>query len=197
MEALHACSAATPLRRPLKDCPERPVQPAGKRRPWRCLPDSGRARLLLGLPKEINKPTGEAAMKLGFGSTALVLGLGLGLHLSGSAAAQQVQFACDQNGDGSVDATESRLCTDREFDEIAPGETALTEEQLFAKMTGKGVAPSFGEIDQNGDGQISRAEWSDFSAQGFAGATEASGGKMTSEDYAKWREQGRYVRPAQ
>ena len=50
-------------------------------------------------------------MKPWFGSTALVLGLGLGLHLSGSAAAQQVQYACDQNDDGSVDAIESRLCT--------------------------------------------------------------------------------------
>ena len=137
-------------------------------------------------------------MKLSFGSTALVLGIGLGVHLSGFAIAQQVQFGCDQNGDGTVEATESRLCTDREFDEIAPGKTALTEEQLFAKMTtGKGVAPNFADIDQNGDGQISRAEWSDFSAQRFAGATEASGGKMTSEDYAKWREQGLYVRPAQ
>jgi hypothetical protein len=56
---------------------------------------------------------------------------------------------------------------------------------------------TFGDIDQNGDGQISRAEWSDFSAQRFAGATEASGGKMPTEDYAKWREQGPYVRPAQ
>jgi hypothetical protein len=151
-----------------------------------------------GLPKETDSRTGEAAMKLWFGSTALLLGLGLGVHLSGFAAAQQVQFACDQNGDGSVDATESRLCTDREFDEIAPGETALKEEQLFAKMTtGQAVAPTFAEIDQNGDGQISGAEWSDFSARRFAGATEAGGGKMTNEDYARWREQGLYVRPAQ
>ena len=45
-------------------------------------------------------------MKLWFGSTALLLGLGLGVHLGGFAAAQQVQFACAQNGDGSVDATE-------------------------------------------------------------------------------------------
>jgi hypothetical protein len=134
-------------------------------------------------------------MKPWFGSTALVLGLGLGLHLSGSAAAQQVQFACDQNDDGSVDATESRLCT-IVSSKIAPGETALTEEQLFAKMTAGTATATFGDIDQNGDGQISRAEWSDFSAQRFAGATEASGGKMPTEDYAKWREQGPYVRPA-
>jgi hypothetical protein len=138
-------------------------------------------------------------MKLGFGSTTLVSSLGLCVHLTGFAAAQQIQFACDANDDGSVDVAESRLCTDREFDEIAPGETALTEEQLFAKMmTGKGaVAPTFAEIDQNGDGQVSRAEWSDFSAQRFADATKAGGGMMPVQDYDKWREQGPYVRPAQ
>jgi hypothetical protein len=104
-----------------------------------------------------------------------------------------------RNDDGSVDATESRLCTDREFDTIAPGETALTEEQLFAKMTtGKGgVAPTFAEIDQNGDGQVSRAEWGDFSAQRFADATKAGGGMMPKQDYDKWRGEGLYVRPTQ
>jgi EF hand len=128
-----------------------------------------------------------------------VSSLGLCFYLTGFAAAQQIQFDCDANDDGSVDAAESRLCTDREFDEIAPGETALTEEQLFAKMmTGKeGVAPTFAEIDQNGDGQVSRAEWSDFSAERFAEATKAGGGMMPEPDYDMWREQGPYVRPAQ
>jgi hypothetical protein len=58
-------------------------------------------------------------MKLWFGSTTLVSSLGLCVCLTDSAAAQQIQFACDANDDGSVDAAESRLCTDREFDEIA------------------------------------------------------------------------------
>ena len=68
----------------------------------------------------------------------------------------------------------------------------LTEEQLFAKMTtGKGgTSRSFAEIDQNGDGQVSRAEWSDFSAQRVGEATEAGGSMMPVQDYDKWREQG-------
>jgi hypothetical protein len=75
----------------------------------------------------------------------------------------------------------------------------LTEEQLFAKITtGKGgVAPAFAEIDRNGDGQVSRAEWSDFSAERFAEATTAGGGMMPVQDYDQWREEGPYVRPAQ
>jgi EF hand domain-containing protein len=90
----------------------------------------------------------------------------------------------------------SRLCTDQEFNKIAPGETALDEEELFAKITsGKGVMPTFAEIDHNGDGKISRTEWSDFGAQRFTDAASASGGKMPNEDYSNWRQDGVYVRP--
>jgi hypothetical protein len=46
-------------------------------------------------------------MKL-LGSTAVALALGLGACLSGPAAAQQLQFACDANDDGFVDAQESK-----------------------------------------------------------------------------------------
>ena len=130
-------------------------------------------------------------MKLLWGSTALGLALGLGMSLTGPAAAQQIQFACDEDNDGFVDATEARLCTEREFDEIAAGGEALTEEQLSA--TGEGrerVPPTFSEVDENGDGAISRQEWVAFSERRFAGATEASGGQMSAEEYERWRQNG-------
>jgi hypothetical protein len=82
-------------------------------------------------------------MKLLLGSTALAIALGLGAYPAGPAAAQQIQYACDENGDGFVDATESRLCTEREFDEIAAGEQALTEEQLSALSEGQEGMPAF------------------------------------------------------
>ena len=128
-------------------------------------------------------------MKL-LGSTAVALALGLGACLSGPAVAQQLQFACDANDDGFVDAQESKLCTDREFDEIAAGEQVLTEEVLSAKGEGAKGLPKFDEADRNGDGQISREEWGGFSGERFAGATESSGGRMSTEDYNAWREQG-------
>jgi hypothetical protein len=81
-------------------------------------------------------------MKFLLGSTALVLSLGLGMCLTNPAVAQQIQLSCDANNDNMVDATESRLCTDREFDEIAPGETALTEERLLAAMQGRKGGPA-------------------------------------------------------
>jgi hypothetical protein len=129
-------------------------------------------------------------MKLWFGSTGLALILGLGVCLSGPAAGQQVQLACDANDDDYVDAQESKLCTDAEFDKLAAGESVLTEEVLKAKSEGGKGMPTFAEADQNGDGQISREEWDEFSGQRFAGATEASGGRMSVEDYNAWRQKG-------
>ena len=129
-------------------------------------------------------------MKLLLGSTALALALGLGAYQSGPAAAQQLQYACDENGDGFVDAQESNLCTDREFNEIAAGEEVLTEELLSARSEGQEGMPTFAEIDADGDGQISREEWVAFGEQSFAGATEASGGRMSAEDYERWRQEG-------
>jgi hypothetical protein len=128
-------------------------------------------------------------MKL-LGSTLVATALGLGACLSGPAAAQQLQLACDANDDGFVDVQESKLCTDREFDEIAAGEQVLTEEALKAKAQDAKGLPTFAEADQNGDGQISREEWVGFSGERFAGATESSGGRMSTDDYNAWREQG-------
>jgi hypothetical protein len=132
---------------------------------------------------------GGTAMKL-LGSTAVAIALGLGAYLNGPAAAQQLQLACDANDDSFVDAEESKLCTDREFDEISAGEQVLTEEALSAKAQGVKGLPKFDEADGNGDGQISREEWVGFSGERFAGATESSGGRMSRKDYNAWREQG-------
>jgi hypothetical protein len=129
-------------------------------------------------------------MRLLLGSTALALALGLGGYLGGPAVAQQVQYACDENDDGYVDGKESRLCTDAEFDEIAAGEQVLTEELLSARAEGQEGMPTFAEVDQNADGQISREEWIAFGEQRFAGATGARGGRMSTQEYSTWREQG-------
>ena len=46
------------------------------------------------------------------------------------------------------------------------------------------------EVDENDDGQISREEWAGYVEARFTEATEASGGKMSIEDYTQWREEG-------
>jgi hypothetical protein len=47
--------------------------------------------------------------------------------------------------------------------------------------------PTFTQIDQNGDGQVSRSDWSDFNAQRFAEARKAGGGMMPEQDHDRWR----------
>jgi hypothetical protein len=123
-------------------------------------------------------------------STALAVAL---LSGAGTAAAQQLQLACDENTDGFVDAKEARLCMDRKFDEIAAGE-ALTEEVLTAKAGGE-RGPVFAEVDENGDGKISREEWASWHEKSFTAATEASQGMMPTADYESMIQEQGYVRP--
>jgi EF hand len=123
-------------------------------------------------------------------STVLAVAL-----LSGAAvaAAQQLQYACDANDDGFVDAKESRSCMDQRFDEIAQ-EEVLTEEILSAKAGGE-KGPVFAEVDENGDGKVSREEWTSWNDKGFTAATEASQGMMPTADYESMIQQQGYVRP--
>ena len=120
------------------------------------------------------------------GCTSIVMALGVGVYLSGSVAAQQLQYACDDDGDGFVNATESDMCTDRQFDKLALDD-ALTAEQLGA-IGQQGIPPS--EVDENDDGQISREEWAGYVEARFTKSTEATEGKMSIEDYTRWREEG-------
>lgn len=129
---------------------------------------------------------------LSVGSIALAMALGTGAYLSGPAAAQQLQYACDENGDGFVDASESRLCTEREFDELAAGDEMLTEERLSAMGQGE----TFSEIDENGDGEVSREEWTRWHERRFTAATQTSESGMPAADYDRreWVTEG-YARP--
>jgi hypothetical protein len=86
--------------------------------------------------------------------------------------------------------TESRLCTDREFDESAAGEQVLSEELLSARAEGEDGMPTFAEIDADGAGQISPEEWVACNEQRLAGAIEASGGRTTTQEYDIWRQEG-------
>ncbi len=124
-----------------------------------------------------------------------VAALGTGADLSGPAAAQQLQYACDQDGDRFVDASESRLCTERRFEELAAGEEVLTEQQLSAISQGeRGLM--FSEVDENRDSEISREEWTRWHEQRFTAATQGGESGMPAADYErmKWVEEG-YTRP--
>jgi hypothetical protein len=126
---------------------------------------------------------------------ALAVALGTGAYLSGPAGAQQLQYACDENSDRFVDASESRSCTEREFDELAAGEEVLTEEQLGAMSQGE-RGMTFSEVDENGDGEISREEWTTWHQQRFTAAIQTGESGIPVADYEsrQWLTEG-YARP--
>lgn len=130
-------------------------------------------------------------MKRSLGMAMLAGALGFGVPASPFAEAQQVRHACDQSGDGFIDVDEARMCREREFDRSSAGEMALTEENLSAmREAEEGVGPAFADIDEDGDGAVSRDEWTRFGDQRFAGAAAASGGRMSVEAYDRWRTEG-------
>jgi hypothetical protein len=132
---------------------------------------------------------------LSVAAIALAVALGTGAYLSGPAAAQQQQHACDANADAFIDTGESRMCTARDFDELAAGEDVLSEERLSA--TGQGQeGRTFSEVDENADGEISRDEWTQWHEQRFTAAigTGESGMPVADYDSMEWTKEG-YVRP--
>jgi hypothetical protein len=130
-------------------------------------------------------------MNRSLGMAMLAGALGFGVPSSPFAEAQQVRHACDQSGDGFIDVDEARMCREREFDQVSAGETALTEEDLSAMRDAEeGVGPAFADIDEDGDDAVSRDEWTRFGDRRFSGAAAASGGRMSVEDYDRWRNEG-------
>jgi hypothetical protein len=130
-------------------------------------------------------------MNRGLGIAMLAGALGLGVPSSPVAEGQQLRHACDESGDGFIDGDEARMCRERAFDRVSAGDMALTEEDLSA-MRGaeEGVGPAFADIDEDGDGAVSRDEWTRFGDRRFSGAAAASGGRMSVEDYDRWRHEG-------
>ncbi|HEX6114898.1 MAG TPA: hypothetical protein VFZ10_21560 [Geminicoccaceae bacterium] len=126
---------------------------------------------------------------------ALAVALGTAACLSGPAAAQQLQYACDENGDGIVDVSESRTCTERQFDELAAGEEMLTEEGLSAASE-SAQGRTFSEVDENADGKVSREEWTSWHEQRFTAATQGGESGIPASDYEsmEWATEG-YARP--
>jgi EF hand len=132
---------------------------------------------------------------LSVGAIALAVAIGTGAYLGGPAAAQQLQYACDENGDGFVDASESRMCTERAFDELAAGEEVLSEERLGAMGQGE-QGRTFSEVDENADGEVSREEWTKWHEQRFTAATQTGESGIPAADYEtmEWANES-YVRP--
>lgn len=124
-------------------------------------------------------------------AVAIVLLSGLGAT-TGMAMAP---VACDTDHNHYVTAREARSCSERLFDEIRSGQPAIGP-AAFRKAPPQAKNPDalFKEVDQNGDGQISRQEWIDWRQRDFTDATAKSSGMLPAADYQNWSE-GAYARP--
>ena len=105
---------------------------------------------------------------------------------TGATAAGQEATAGTGMGDGEfVTGEDATARSGERFDELAEGQEGMTREQFAAGMTGaEDPEEAFGQIDRDGDGQISREEWQQWREQGFAEA--APEGQMTTQDYETW-----------
>ena len=75
----------------------------------------------------------------------------------------------------------------------------MTREQFGKAFPGADNPPElFKQVDEDGDGKVTLAEWTKWHEQGFTAATGGSEGRMPAADYEAmdW-DKGAYVRPSQ
>ena len=124
-------------------------------------------------------------------AAAAVLLSGLGAATGGAV----VPLGCDLDKDNYINGSEARRCTEQRFEQISSGQKGFGPEQLGKALPDvQNPGALFKEIDQDGDGQISRQEWSEWQEQSFSTATAKSGSLMPAANYQKWVE-GAYTRP--
>jgi EF hand len=99
------------------------------------------------------------------------------------AGAQELQFRCDADLDGTVTAEQSQGCAERRFDLARGSADGLAEEQFAAALPdADGLRQQFGQVDRDGDGRISRDEWLAWFGPAYAQAMKAAKGQLNGTD---------------
>ncbi len=130
---------------------------------------------------------------------ALLFGLGLALPTTAqqqqppgaagvtnpeAAASAAIAAGADADQDQYVTGEEAAAYDEQRFGAITGGQEYMTREQFGAELTGsKAVAATFEQVDEDGDGQISRAEWLLWRQQRFGEATAGTEGRMEAGQY--------------
>jgi EF hand len=111
-------------------------------------------------------------MRLGVPVTvAAIIGVAAGLARPGGA--QELRSVCDADRNDAITEPESPGCAEQRFHLARGGADALAEEQFAAALPdGDGLRQQFGQIDQDGDGRISRDEWMRWFGPAYAGDGE-------------------------
>jgi hypothetical protein len=113
--------------------------------------------------------------------TAMALFAALGVGLGAAEAAAQQVVGCDAGSNGYVSADEAAMCAERDYSTILGDQEVSTRqrfEQAFAAT--ENVDEMWADADANQDGQLSRAEWSDWSARRFRSASPRVEGLLST-----------------
>lgn len=102
--------------------------------------------------------------------------------------AQELSFVCDTDNDGTITAEGSQGCAEQRFETVRGGADELGEQEFATAFPeAEGPQEQFAQVDQDGNGKISRQEWMSWHDQAFAEATAESAGEMAGADYEAWQ----------
>jgi hypothetical protein len=112
-------------------------------------------------------------MRLGVPLMGLVIVVAAGLSVT-PGGAEDLRSVCDSDHNGTVAAAEAQGCAERRFDLARGGADGLVQGQFAAALPdADGLRQQFAQVDQDGDGRISRDEWMSWFGPAYAGDEEA------------------------
>lgn len=114
--------------------------------------------------------------------TSVIIAAAAGLAAA-PGGAQELRVLCDADHDGRVTAAEAQDCAEQRFDLARRGADALAEEQFAAALPdADGLRQQFAQVDEDGDGRISRDEWMAWFGPAYAETTKAAAGRLNAPD---------------
>jgi Ca2+-binding EF-hand superfamily protein len=122
-------------------------------------------------------------MRLGVPVTvSVIIALAAGLTAT-PGGAQELRVVCDTDHDGAVSANEAQGCAEQRFDLARGAADGLAEEQFAAALPdADGLRRQFAQVDEDGDGRISRDEWMRWFGPAYAETTKTMEGQPNGTD---------------
>jgi hypothetical protein len=114
--------------------------------------------------------------------SSVIIGLAAGLAVT-PVGAQELRLLCNADHDGAVTAEEAQGCAEQRFDLARGAADGLAEEQFAAALPdADGLRRQFAQLDEDGDGRISRDEWMRWFGPAYAETTKTMEGQPNGTD---------------
>jgi hypothetical protein len=113
---------------------------------------------------------------------SVIIGVSAGLTAT-PGATQELRGVCDAGAEGTLTAEEAQGCAEQGFDLARGAADGLAEEQFAAALpNADGLRQQFRQVDQDGDGRISREEWMRSFGPAHAETTNGAVGRHSGSD---------------